>query len=200
MAAMAIPLCLASLVIASAMRFEDHEKLVQCSKLPEGKDSLLREIMNSKTCDSNKRYFSYNKRTNRYQVIKFYGCFPEWQHHLVCSRYDRSFREFVAKEVHLSCKKELCDYARTGNWKAGFWSYKQKKAVGMPWHARKHGHASYGYQDVFDMKCWKGPEGFGNMLPDFTEFAASESLITKDETFNKKACGCRTEDDCSRDP
>lgn len=113
------------------------------------------------------------------------------------SKFPSGFREQVAERVHSLCKEKLCKFATTGTWKTS-WFQKEKtfeKAIALPWPA-KSSRKGKGYKDAFE-ECWHGPEEFPDILGTFQDFAKQYDLDTPSETFNKKACGCRTEDDCS---
>ena len=101
---------------------------------------------------------------------------------------------YVVKSVRRQCMAKLCNYAKTGKWKAGW--FKKTGAKSMPWTGEMPGHKSYGYKDVFKYKCWHGPKSYGDLL-DFDAFAEHYGLTTPSGTFNKKVCGCRSEDDCT---
>eukprot|EP00435_Cladocopium_sp_Y103_P041278 s21_g11.t1 len=105
-----------------------------------------------------------------------------------------------AERANAICKGELCKLARTGKWKNGLW--KQEPAKKTPWERTMPGHKSMGYEDAFMSKCVREPTefptAFGGMLGDFEDFAKHFNLITSKLTFNKKVCGCDTEDDCSQ--
>lgn len=115
-----------------------------------------------------------------------------------CSTFPPDFQKETLKMVIADCKNRLCELAQSGKWKAGW--FKQGKAKKMPWprEMQKDGHQSLGYEDAFHQKCWHGPKAFGDMIPDIEEFLKQHDLTTTSGTFNKKSCGCRTEDDCSK--
>ena len=103
---------------------------------------------------------------------------------------------YVVESVREKCMAKLCNYAKTGKWKAGW--FKQKAAKSMAWKSEMPGHKSYGYKDVFKYKCWHGPKSYGDLL-DFDAFARhyDNDLTTPSGTFNKKVRGCRSADDCT---
>ena len=93
---------------------------------------------------------------------------------------------YATKEARETCVKQLCNLAKTGDWKN--WFMKQKTARKTPWQREMPGHKSYGFQDAFKSKCWHGPKSYGDLIPDFEEFAKSFELISPAGTFNKKVC------------
>mmetsp|Transcript_65976 Transcript_65976/g.144704 ORF Transcript_65976/g.144704 Transcript_65976/m.144704 type:complete len:237 (-) Transcript_65976:28-738(-) len=103
---------------------------------------------------------------------------------------------YVVESVREKCMAKLCNYAKTGKWKAGW--FKKTDAKSMAWKGEMPGHNSWGYKDVFKYKCWHGPKSYGDLL-DFDAFARhyDNDLTTPSGTFNKKVCGCRSADDCT---
>lgn len=148
-------------------------------------------------------YFIYYPRKSGYVVMQQP---PDWMNWNTCLLealwYDRPAKlcdhskdgSFVTTTLPDMCKEELCNLAKTGGWKAGL--FKQKPAKKRPWHARMPGaRESIGYEDAFESRCLHGQ--LQDLFPSFHEFARRYDLITPEhQTFNKKACGCPTADNC----
>mmetsp|Transcript_31776 Transcript_31776/g.68378 ORF Transcript_31776/g.68378 Transcript_31776/m.68378 type:complete len:100 (+) Transcript_31776:462-761(+) len=66
------------------------------------------------------------------------------------------------------------------------------------WHEYAYNKAK-GIEEVFKFQCWHGPKSYGDLMPDFTDFAGRHGLLTQTPgtaRFNKTVCGCRAVDDC----
>ena len=66
-----------------------------------------------------------------------------------CATFPENFQQETLKMVVQDCKDTLCDLAKSGKWKAGW--FKKSKAKKMPWlrEMKKDGHQSLGYEDAF---------------------------------------------------
>lgn len=104
--------------------------------------------------------------------------------------------DYLTQSVPAACARKLCNLAKTGEWERGGW-FTHRRSKKKPWHATMPGHKGIiGYQDAFKSKCWHGPKQFDGVLGDFQTLAERYDLITPNKTFNKKACGCPTTDEC----
>lgn len=73
-----------------------------------------------------------------------------------------------------------------------------------PWYRNYQRHDFFynkakGIEEVFKFQCWHGPKSYGDLMPDFTDFAGRHGLLTQTrgtEKFNKTVCGCRAVDVC----
>ena len=222
-------LSILSLPFLEAARFESHSTVfrIDCSQLePPSTRTHTKKIRSFRNWywwtnvpdDKCKETFVYDEnRDDFYSLIYQKDWVPDKSAHMSDSAF-KAFEychtgdlcevpeggvvwKYAKKLVHEKCKEMLCDLAKTGKWKAGW--FKQSAAKSTPWHRTMPGHKSYGYEDVFKLKCWRGPERLGELLGNFEEFADKYDLINKDsadqtadQTFNKKVCGCHTVDNC----
>ncbi|CAE7237218.1 unnamed protein product [Symbiodinium natans] len=95
------------------------------------------------------------------------------------------------------CMEDMCTQAKSGQWHEWstrtvlkYFAFSKKKAwqQSMPDKSK-----SKGFEDVFH-ECWQGP--YGDMLGSFDDFVDRYGITTSSGTFDKKVCGCKTEDDC----
>ena len=106
------------------------------------------------------KYFTYYPKYNDYVAMQSVEdvSTPDQKYCIVegdtysphfCSTFPPGFQEETSRMVIKDCKKTLCELAKTGNWKAGW--FKSSKAKKMPWprHMKKYGHQSLGFEDAF---------------------------------------------------
>ena len=156
-------------------------------------------------------YFVYEQYYGKFVPLKFTHAFRETtegmekEHFCYIDREDPEFCEikkgnkvwtYATEWTNDLCIEKLCQVAKTGQWRRAKWfkETKQKSAKKMPWH-RRGSPDSVGYEDVFK-RCWPGPKGFGKLLGDFEDFSERHGLTNPSGSFNKKVCGCETEDTC----
>ena len=162
--------------------------------------------------DDQCNYFIYDHNYQRFVPLKLQHAFKETANGMekesFCSvsRFgDPEFCEvkkgnkvwkYATEWTNDSCMKKLCRIASTGEWRRAKWfqEQKQRSAKKMPWQS--HVPGGVGYEDAFDWWCWRGPEGFGDLLGSFKDFADKNGLINPTGSFNKTVCGCPTEDEC----
>ena len=124
---------------------------------------------------------------------EYIGRKPEWESQVCSAPKGGNVWKYAGEYFSGRCRKRLCHYAMTGEWKAkGLFNH----AKTSPWHATEPDEGSYGYVQAFHQKCAQGPPAFGDLLGSFSDFAEREKVITPDGTFNKTLCGCKTADDC----
>ena len=157
------------------------------------------------------RFFMYLQEVEDYVMLQHANEYDAWKEKYESFCYVKDYMgrvefcekrqkmwDYAVESVGTQCMAKLCNYAKTGKWKAGL--FKQKAAKSMAWKGEMPGHKSYGYKDVFKHKCWHGPETYGDLLDsDFDAFVAHHKkiLTTPSGTFDKTVCGCRSADDCT---
>lgn len=103
--------------------------------------------------------------------------------------------KYAQHKAYEACKQQLCIWARLGKWYSRLYLVRYKPTK-LPWPRKWKGRGVLGYEEFFDTKCWKGPEGV-DVLGDFETFAKHYKLIQDSGNFDKTVCKCPTPDDCS---
>lgn len=104
----------------------------------------------------------------------------------------------MAKDAKGLCKHNLCELAKSGEWKNSWFKSKKEAAIDAPWPMTLSSRKGLGFKDAFKKKCtWHGPADMPQSLGHFLDFVKEYDIVTAKETFNKKVCGCPTEDSCS---
>ncbi|CAE7385223.1 unnamed protein product [Symbiodinium natans] len=228
--ALALLLALASLVQFAATRRMQREEEVDCSqKLPapenfqltpssyDGLDGVGVYWQTAVPLQDCEKYFMYFKKYDRFVALQRMQALNRVQVYNICAAeatqygdvafcqaekegpvWD-SMQKFVSTKVE-ECKSTLCSLARTGEWKAGMFKYKQDRAKKTPWRRELPGHESLGFEEAFNVKCGlyrvQVPKSFAEVVPTFQDFADKYGFISPKGTFNKTACGCPSEDEC----